>query len=296
MATIDIKLDRHTKIYHETETVRGVIVVTSKNSLVHQGISLTCDGVVALTLSAKNVGRIEALYNSVKPVYMFSYATEAEKSGKLPPGKTEIPFEFVLKSKGSNKHLFETYHGVYITVQYTIKCVMKRPLLSKDLNAENEFLVELKSGAKSSVKQVPFTINRTSVQNVNTKANIPRFSIRGKLDSSQCCILRPFTGEFVVEHSETAIQSVELQLLRVETVGSVEGFAREVSTIQNIEIGSGDICRGLTVPIYMIFPRLFSCPTLDTTNFKIEFEVNIVVVFEDDSLVMENFPITITRF
>ena len=39
--------------------------------------------------------------------------------------------------------------------------------------------------------------------------------------------------------------------------------------IQNIQIADGDISRGILVPIYMIFPRLFTCPTLSTNNFKI---------------------------
>lgn len=36
-----------------------------------------------------------------------------------------------------------------------------------------------------------------------------------------------FWGYFVVEESELPIKSIELQLVRVETVGSAEGFAKE---------------------------------------------------------------------
>ena len=39
--------------------------------------------------------------------------------------------------------------------------------------------------------------------------------------------------------------------------------------IQNIQIADGDVCRGLPIPIFMIFPRLFTCPTLTTNNFKV---------------------------
>lgn len=35
------------------------------------------------------------------------------------------------------------------------------------------------------------------------------------------------------------------------------------------QIAEGDVCRGLRIPIYMIFPRLFTCPSLSTANFKI---------------------------
>jgi len=39
--------------------------------------------------------------------------------------------------------------------------------------------------------------------------------------------------------------------------------------IQNIQIADGDVARMLPIPIYMIFPRLFTAPTLATNNFKI---------------------------
>lgn len=39
--------------------------------------------------------------------------------------------------------------------------------------------------------------------------------------------------------------------------------------IQNIQIGEGNPCTNLPIPIYMIFPRLFTCPTLSTSNFKV---------------------------
>lgn len=93
--------------------------------------------------------------------------------------------------------------------------------------------------------------------------------------------------------------------------------------IQNIQIGEGNACTNLAIPIYMIFPRLFTCPTLSTSNFKVgknillhlfysvkkyklhkficntffpEFEVNLIVLFEDDYLVTENFPIILSRY
>lgn len=51
--------------------------------------------------------------------------------------------------------------------------------------------------------------------------------------------------------------------------GCAEGYARDATEIQNIQIADGDVCRGLPIPIYMVFPRLFTCPTLETTNFKV---------------------------
>ena len=69
----------------------------------------------------------------------------------------------------------------------------------------------------------------------------------------------------------------------------------------------GDVCRGLAIPIFMVFPRLFTCPTLATRTFKIEFEINLVVMLSDGHLItgrefilfefisIENFPIRLVR-
>lgn len=43
-----------------------MVVISSKDSVQHQGVSLTMEGTVNLQLSAKSVGVFEAFYNSVK--------------------------------------------------------------------------------------------------------------------------------------------------------------------------------------------------------------------------------------
>ncbi len=55
----------------------------------------------------------------------------------------------------------------------------------------------------------------------------------------------------------------------METCGCAEGYSKDLTEIQNVQIGEGDVPRGISIPIYMIFPRLFTCPTICTTNFKI---------------------------
>jgi len=65
--------------------------------------------------------------------------------------------------------------------------------------------------------------------------------------------------------------------------------------IQNIQIGDGDVCRGMSIPMHMIFPRLFTCPTIAAKNFKVEFEVNVVILLQDHHLITENFPIRLYR-
>uniref|UniRef100_A0A8D1HPT5 VPS26 endosomal protein sorting factor C n=1 Tax=Sus scrofa TaxID=9823 RepID=A0A8D1HPT5_PIG len=179
---------------------------------------------------------------------------------------------------------------------YTLRCDMKRSLLAKDLTKTCEFIVHsAPQKGKLTPSPVDFTITPDTLQNVKERALLPKFLIRGHLNSTNCVITQPLTGELVVESSEAAIKSIELQLVRVETCGCAEGYARDATEIQNIQIADGDVCRSLSVPIYMVFPRLFTCPTLETTNFKVEFEVNVVVLLHPDHLITENFPLKLCR-
>lgn len=295
MASLEIKFKRPSKIFKDGDTVKGTVAVTSKDPLPHNGLSLTMEGVVNLQLSAKSVGMFEAFYNSLKPVQIINYSVELAKPGKLPSGTTDIPFELPLKPK-SGKKLYETYHGVFVNIMYTLKCDMKRSLLSKDLQKVAEFIVEYGDGcSRSQDKPVEFCITPESLSNVKERLNVPDFKVVGKIDTVNCCIVKPFTGELSVERCSAPIRSIEIQLVRVETCGCAEGYARDPTEIQNIQIADGDVCRGVLIPIFMIFPRLFTCPTLCTSTFKVEFEANIVIVFQDDHLVTENFPITLHR-
>ncbi|KAG6803191.1 Down syndrome critical region protein 3 [Apis mellifera caucasica] len=295
---IDIKLKRASKIYHEGEIVAGFILLQTNSDVKHDGIFLSMEGSVNLQLSSKNFGIFEAFYNSVKPIQLVQYTLDVAPSGKIPSGRTEIPFELPLKPRGT-KSLYETYHGVFVNIQYFIRCDIKRNFLAKDVNKSLEFIVEDKIPLKiqkEPTKSVCFNIMPESLQNTRDRTNVPRFCISGKLDSLYCKISEPLTGEVIIEHCEAVIKSIELQLVRVETCGCAEGYSRDATEIQNIQIGEGNVCTNLPIPIYMIFPRLFTCPTLSTSNFKVEFEVNLIVIFEDDYLVTENFPIILSRF
>jgi hypothetical protein len=111
--------------------------------------------------------------------------------------------------------------------------------------------------------------------------------------------------------------ATEIQNIQIGKVLNYESFMVVKCSVLYSILGDGDVVRKVPIPIYMVFPRLFTCPTLSTANFKlgnplllhfrkisgmswkflsIEFEVNISVVFEDNHLVSENFPIYITRF
>lgn len=164
--TLDIKIKRANKVYHAGEMLSGVVVISSKDSVQHQGVSLTMEGTVNLQLSAKSVGVFEAFYNSVKPIQIINSTIDVLKPGKIPSGKTEVPFEFPLLVKGS-KVLYETYHGVFVNIQYTLRCDMRRSLLAKDLTKTCEFIVHsAPQKGKLTPSPVDFTITPETLQNV----------------------------------------------------------------------------------------------------------------------------------
>jgi len=151
------------------------------------------------------------------------------------------------------------------------------------------------------VEQIPPSADKASSPDTAIPFHISppnsSFKLSGRLGSNTCAITRPFTGEVQVDEMAEGktIRSVELQLVRVETCSTGEGFEKEATEIQNIQIIDGDIPKKLTVPLFMVFPRLFCTPTLSTRLFKVEFEINVVVLLADGTTVTENFPIRLIR-
>eukprot|EP00325_Prymnesiales_sp_UTEX-LB-985_P005825 CAMPEP_0174697850 /NCGR_PEP_ID=MMETSP1094-20130205/3604_1 /TAXON_ID=156173 /ORGANISM="Chrysochromulina brevifilum, Strain UTEX LB 985" /LENGTH=330 /DNA_ID=CAMNT_0015894919 /DNA_START=51 /DNA_END=1043 /DNA_ORIENTATION=- len=295
--SVDIRLSRMDRVYHPGDKVEGVVHVHGRGSpLPHEGIGLAAEGSASLQLSAKSVGLFEAFYSSIKPVQLMAYARDLQPPGKLPDGGIDFDFEIELSALAGEK-LLESYHGVFVNIQYVISVEVRRGYLAKNLKRSIEFIVEAPDPRQPKLVPVPFTIVPESLENVRKSAlgHVPKFKIAGQLDSTICNIAQPLTGEVIVEECTATIKSVELQLVRVETCGYQDGMAREATEIQNIQIADGPICHGWSIPIYMIFPRLFTCPTVSTRNFKVDFEVNLVVLFSDGHLLTENFPLKLIR-
>ena len=294
--SLDIRLKRPSKTYKVGEELSGVVIVNSRSELTHYGVTLTFEATANLQVSAKTVGLFEAFYSSLKPIQILYNSSELAKAGKFPSGTIEIPFTFPIEPL-SGRTLYETYHGVFVNIQYILKCDLKRPLLNKDLQKICECVVQYREtdSAQLALKPLEFCINPGSVDKKTSRESLPEFRITGKIDSVNCPITKPFSGELKVEFCSAPIKSIELQLIRVETCGCAEGYSKDPTEIQNIQIADGDVCHNVSIPIFMIFPRLFTCPSLSTSNFKIDFEVSIVVLLEGDLMLTENFQIQITR-
>lgn len=149
---------------------------------------------------------------------------EVSGPGRLPAGCTQVPFELPLKPK-PNRNLYETYHGVFVNINYSLRCDVKRSFLSKDLQKTQQFLVQYKSKPRELRKPVPFSITPASL--ASGAAGAPDFLLKGCLDCTKCNIEEPFTGHVILERCSVPVRSLELQLVRVETCGCAEGYAKE---------------------------------------------------------------------
>jgi len=293
--TLNINLDRVDRIYKPGDIVTGNINIHTTSSFAHAGISIEMNGVVGLQYSAKSVGLFEAFYNSLKPVTMFDYKLPIAATGTVQEGVTDIPFEFLLKPL-EGQELHESYHGVYVNISYVLKAVVVKRYFGKDLDKSLEFIVEIEKKDPPKPQREDFDISQTSIEVKKKGLDLPDFRIFGHMDSLILPITQPLTGTLVLEHCSEAIKGIELQLVRLETCGCADGYAKEATEIQNIQIVDGDLPRGVEVPIYMVFPRLFTCPSLTASRtYKIEFQVNIVMMMPDGRLLSKKFPLTLVR-
>jgi hypothetical protein len=293
---VEIRLKKANKTYHEGDILRGTIVVNSSSEEKIEGLSVALDGFVAMQVSNKNTGVFDAFINTVnKPIILLNQSLEVLPSAtKIIAGINEFDFEFMLRSKSGN--LFESYHGVFVSITYFVKCDLKRKFLAKDCQAKIQFFIQNQPQTIERTVPVHFSISPETLQKSSKeRISIPRFLITGTLDSTTCCVSKPFNGYITIHHSEIPIKTIEIQLVRVETCGCAEGYSKDATEIQNLQIADGNCCPKIQIPIYMTFPRLFTCPTLATRNFKINFELNICIVFKDDYLITENFPLTLFR-
>lgn len=298
--SLDIALNRIDRVYRPGDRVTGAIVISSDVAASHNGIKLSIDGNVTLQLNSAKAGMFESLQSNTKSLPIAHLDIDVSSGGKLLKGNTEFPFEFILKPINQSTQLFDTYHGVYVNIAYQLTATMNRGMMAKAVTKQREILVEVDPSSDSSVAPsapFSFTVSPASLQNIKekSKGKIPDFMFDGFLVSTNCDLNQPLCGELRVMRTQSEIRSIELQLVRVESClhGDVE--AREATEIQNIQIADGPILPNTTIPIYMIFPRLFTCCTTKAKQFRIEFEVNLIIAFADQHMITENFMLALYR-
>lgn len=271
MATLEVRLGRVDKTYRPGDRVTGTVCIRGVSAPVaHSGLVLHATGVVSPQVASGGVFSDA----STKPIALLDTVIDMAPAGKLPPD-VPLPFEFALAPL-QGRALADTYHGVYVSVKYSIAAALARSgFLAKALEGDVEFVVEVPLAERPAPKAVDFEVRPESLDNVKkgSMGAIPKFAMKGRLNRTNCPLNAPFTGEITVLEAAARIRSIELQLVRVETIKTGATVARETTEIQNLQVGDGNCCRNLAIPLYMVLPRIFTCPTVITDTFRVEFEV-----------------------
>ncbi|RDX88561.1 Down syndrome critical region protein 3-like protein [Mucuna pruriens] len=283
--SVEFKLSRSNRIYRPSEALEGKIIVKTQSSISHYGIRLTVKGSVNLQVRGGSAGVVESFYGVIKPIPIVNRSIEVKPSGKIGSGTSEIPFSLNLRQRDENfERFYETFHGANINIS--------RGYLHKSLSATTEFIIE---SDKADLLQRPISPEMVIfyiTQDTQRHPLLPElksggFRVTGKI-STQCSLSGPINGELTVEASAVPIHSIDLQLFRVESILLGEKIVTETSLIQTTQasdagfIADGDVCRNLTLPIYVILPRLLTCPVTLAGPFSIEFKVAIVISFQSE--------------
>ncbi|KMS96267.1 hypothetical protein BVRB_000720 [Beta vulgaris subsp. vulgaris] len=286
--SVEIKLSRSNRMFRPDELLEGKIITKLTSSISHYGIRLTVNGSVNLQVRGGSAGVIESVVGVLKPITIGKKSVEIRPSGKISSGITEIPFSLTLKQPGESKSekFYETFHGADISIQYLLTVDVVRGYLHKSLSATLEFIIE---SEKAELHELPvspelvlfYITQDTQKHPLLSELKSGGFRVSGRIPT-QCSLSCALRGELTVEASALPIQSIDIHLLRVESILVGDRIVSETSLVQTTQIADGDVCRGLTLPIYVLLPRLLTCATVLAGSFSIEFKVSVVISFQSE--------------
>lgn len=283
---LELKFSRADRIYRPPDVIDGRILISTPSSISHQGIKIILAGTVTLQPSLRSVGVLESLYTSTKPIQLLDKMVQIASPGKINTGNREIPFHIALDgSKGGVfGSLHDTYHGAHINIQYFLTAEIAKGYLQKSLSATLEFIVESNRGKIPRTPIQAETVCFYITQDTQKHSLLPSirsggFRVTGRV-ITRCSLMEPIVGEIVVEFSSVPIHSIDLNLLRIESIALNDRMVSETTEIQTTQVADGDVCRGLSLPIYVILPRLLTCPTFSSGTFSLEFGLSITIAFE----------------
>ena len=264
-SSLQVRVDRVDRVYRPGEVVAGTVVARVRKGWRHQGVGLRALGAVEIA-------------HHLRP--FMNEASVVTPPGHFSDGEHALRFEMELRPcEGSE--LLESYHGS-ANITYMLICTCRRGPLRPALEARCEIFVEV-PGPGPPPEPAPTTFTLTREKGLR---------VSGKVDTRRCSLARPFTGELRVDECAVRIRSIDIALMRRETVSGVLGRAAEVRRTQIVD---GDVARGIDIPIHVFFPRLFACPSLAIDGLSVAFEVDVVVCFGEGLIARESIPLVLYR-
>ena len=65
--------------------------------------------------------------------------------------------------------------------------------------------------------------------------------------------------------------------------------------VQNIQIADGNVLKKVELPVFMVLPRFYSCPSFSYKEFTVNFELNLIFLFSGGFKITQNFPLFLFR-
>jgi hypothetical protein len=297
---VTLSLDSLNKVYYAGDFIQGsVLIINKSKSTMKFDLLVKVVGYYTLRNTKENPPKMKGVQ-----FYKKSFKVLSEQYSTI-GANNSYRFKYPLTSDGCEQNLsslYESYHGVSVSVGYEISA--QAVSLGKEFESKKQKILVLVPGqginSKFGRKRVSyqFKLNPKNIESIKlTDQNLmPKFEIECFLENINCCVDKPFNGFCNIKECSTQIKSLELQFLRNEKIlnKEFEGIA-EVSEIQNLQIGDGDVIRNLEIPVFMTFPRGFCCANLETQDVCISFEMNLIIVLVNGVVIMENYPVNLWR-
>ena len=280
---VTLSLDSLNKVYYAGDFIQGsVLIINKSKSTMKFDLLVKVAGYYTLRNTKENPPKMKGVQ-----FYKKSFKVLSEQYSTI-GANNSYRFKYPLTSDGCEQNLsslYESYHGVSVSVGYEISA--QAVSLGKEFESKKQKILVLVPGqginSKFGRKRVSyqFKLNPKNIESIKlTDQNLmPKFEIECFLENINCCVDKPFNGFCNIKECSTQIKSLELQFLRNEKIlnKEFEGIA-EVSEIQNLQIGDGDVIRNL-----------------ETQEVCISFEMNLIIVLVNGVVIMENYPVNLWR-
>ena len=63
----------------------------------------------------------------------------------------------------------------------------------------------------------------------------------------------------------------------------------------SIQVCEGDVLHGVDIPLELMMPRYFTCPSTDIAIFTLDFQVSVSIAFSNGFLLTETLDLTLVR-
>mmetsp|Transcript_8107 Transcript_8107/g.9293 ORF Transcript_8107/g.9293 Transcript_8107/m.9293 type:complete len:301 (-) Transcript_8107:1903-2805(-) len=243
-------------IFQGNEPIAGVIDITpKKRKLEHIGIKIEL------------IGQIEQLHDRGNPYEFTSLVRELAPPGVVTE-KTSFPFTFEDVDK---EH--ESYKGISVQLRYFLRLTISSQYGVNTITKEEEFWIQ--------------NLNPSLALNHSIKMEVgieECLHIEFEYDKSKYHLKDVVIGKVYFLLVRIKIKSMELAIVKRETVGSGANMVNNSETLVKFEIMDGAPVRGESIPVRLFLSNSKLTPTYSNVNnqFSVKYYLNLVLLDETD--------------